>query len=84
MIASCNGKELKLAGLGDSSYNNLNQSLLSNTNDMTFENSMDRSQIMKDTLSTADVKVNLFIMVTIWGVTVFNFYLILYLVNTFD
>ena len=84
MIASCNGKELKLAGLGDSSYNNLHQSLLSNTNDMTFENSMDRSQIMKDTLSTADVKVNLFIMVTIWGVTVFNFYLILYLVNTFD
>lgn len=83
MIASCNGKELKLAGL-DSSYNNLHQSLLSNTNDMTFENSMDRSQIMKDTLSTADVKVNLFIMVTIWGVTVFNFYLILYLVNTFD
>ena len=26
----------------------------------------------------------MFIMVTIWGVTIFNFYLILYLLNTFD
>ena len=40
--------------------------------------------MIQETLSTSDVKVNLLIMVTIWGVTVFNYYMITYLENTFE
>ena len=51
---------------------------------MTYNSNLERSIVIKEALSSSDVKVNLFAMIVISGVVVFNFFMILFLANTFE
>ena len=83
-IARCNGNLIKLGGLntsiGSEQLLNEGNSLDTTANTTT----KDRSSVVWDTLKRRDVLCNLLFMIMIWTAASFNFYLLMYLANTFE
>ena len=90
-IARWNGKTLKVASTSHLE-NSINESLLHpnineesiNTTAPPAEKTVDRSAEVWATLTSKEVKFNLLIMIVVWAVTSFNFYLLMFLANTFE
>ena len=78
MIAKFNGKELKL------DIDPIEQPLLLNQSKASLNATVDRSAVVLETLQQGDVKCNLAMMAIMWSVCSFNFFLIIFLANTFE
>ena len=64
----------------------LNQPLIESSSDIDLsvrDPNIDSKKAIKLALGRFDVKVNLVVMTIFWGVTKFNFYLLIYLANSF-
>ena len=83
-IARCNGN---LVRLGDLATSNRSEQRLNEGNSLDTTSNMtkkDRSSIVWDTLKRRDVLCNLLFMIVIWTAASFNFYLLMYITNTFE